>query len=98
MCTCTSTASIAFWTARARIKQLIQRVKELGQDAVAITDHGAMYGAIDFYKEAKANGVRPIIGCEVYVAPRTRFDKVNGLTPPPIIWYCCAKTRPATRT
>ena len=62
-----------------RIKQLIQRVKELGQDAVAITDHGAMYGAIDFYKEAKANGVRPIIGCEVYVAPRTRFDKVNGL-------------------
>ena len=66
-----------------RIKQLIQRVKELGQDAVAITDHGAMYGAIDFYKEAKANGVRPIIGCEVYVAPRTRFDKVNGLDTSP---------------
>ena len=66
-----------------RIKQLIQRVKELGQDAVAITDHGAMCGAIDFYKEAKANGVRPIIGCEVYVAPRTRFDKVNGLDTSP---------------
>lgn len=66
-----------------RIKQLIQRVKELGQDAVAITDHGAMYGAIDFYKEAKANGIRPIIGCEVYVAPRTRFDKVNGLDTSP---------------
>ena len=66
-----------------RIKQLIQRVKELGQDAVAITDHGAMYGAIDFYKEAKANGIRPIIGCEVYVAPRSRFDKVNGLDTSP---------------
>ena len=50
---------------------------------MAITDHGAMYGAIDFYKEAKANGVRPIIGCEVYVAPRTRFDKVNGLDTSP---------------
>ncbi len=62
-----------------RIKQLVERAKELGQDAVAITDHGVMYGAIDFYKEAKANGIKPIIGCEVYVAPRTRFDKVNGL-------------------
>ena len=62
-----------------RIKQLVQRAKELGQEAVAITDHGAMYGAIDFYKEAKANGIRPIIGCEVYVAPRTRFDKVSGI-------------------
>ena len=62
-----------------RIKQLVQRAKELGQEAVAVTDHGAMYGAIDFYKEAKANGIRPIIGCEVYVAPRTRFDKVSGI-------------------
>lgn len=66
-----------------RIKQLIQRVKQLGQDSVAITDHGVMYGAIDFYKEAKANGIHPIIGCEVYVAPRTRFDKVSGLDTSP---------------
>ncbi len=58
-----------------RIKGLISRVKELGQSAVAITDHGVMYGCIDFYKECKANGIKPIIGCEVYVAPRSRFDK-----------------------
>ncbi len=59
-----------------RIKKLISRVKELGQTAVAITDHGVMYGCVDFYKEAKANGIKPIIGCEVYVAARTRLDKV----------------------
>lgn len=58
-----------------RIKKLIQRVKELGQTAVAITDHGNMFGAIEFYTEAKKENVKPIIGCEVYVAPRTRFDK-----------------------
>ncbi len=80
-----------------RIKQLVQRAKELGQEAVAITDHGAMYGAIDFYKEAKANGIRPIIGCEVYVAPRTRFDKVSGIDNSPATLCFCAKTRPATR-
>ena len=57
----------------------MDRVKELGQTAVAITDHGVMYGVIDFYKAAKAAGVKPIIGCEVYVAPRTRFDKVHGV-------------------
>ena len=44
-------------------------------DAIALTDHGVMYGAIDFYKACKSNGVKPIIGCEVYVAPRSRFDK-----------------------
>lgn len=58
-----------------RIKELIQRVKDLGQTAVALTDHGVMYGAVDFYREAKAKGIKPIIGCEVYVAPRTRFDR-----------------------
>ena len=58
-----------------RIKDLPVRAKELGMDAMAITDHGAMFGAIDFYKSCKANGVKPIIGCEVYVAPRSRFDK-----------------------
>ncbi|MCI6229193.1 MAG: DNA polymerase III subunit alpha [Clostridiales bacterium] len=62
-----------------RIDQLMERVKELGQTAVAITDHGVMYGCIDFYKAAKAAGVKPIIGCEVYVARRGMTDKVHGL-------------------
>ncbi len=62
-----------------RIKKLAERVKELGQEAVAITDHGVMYGVIDFYRACKGAGVKPIIGCEVYVAPRTRFDKVHEL-------------------
>ena len=62
-----------------RIKKLAERVKELGQSAVAITDHGCMYGVIDFYRACKAAGVKPIIGCEVYVTPRgrTRFQKVH---------------------
>lgn len=55
---------------------LMERAKELGQKAIAITDHGVMYGAIDFYHAAKDAGIKPVIGCEVYVAPRTRFDKV----------------------
>ena len=58
-----------------KIKNYIARVKELGMDAAAITDHGNMYGVIEFYKEAKAQGIRPIIGCEVYVAPNSRFDR-----------------------
>ena len=58
-----------------RIGPLVERAKELGQTALAITDHGVMYGAVAFYKAAVAAGIRPIIGCEVYVAPRTRFDK-----------------------
>lgn len=62
-----------------RIKDLMERVKALGQDSVAITDHGAMYGVIDFYKAAKAAGIKPIIGCEVYVAPRSRHDRVHGI-------------------
>lgn len=62
-----------------RIKDLPVRAKELGMDAMAITDHGAMFGAIDFYKACKANGVKPIIGCEVYVAPRSRKDKDPNL-------------------
>ncbi|MGI6066256.1 MAG: PHP domain-containing protein, partial [Bacillota bacterium] len=59
----------------SRIKPLIRRAKEMGMPAVAITDHGVMYGVIDFYKEAIRAGIKPIIGCEVYVAPRSRFDK-----------------------
>ena len=58
-----------------KITELIARVKELGMDSVAITDHGVMYGVIDFYREAQKNGIRPIIGCEVYVAPGSRWDK-----------------------
>lgn len=58
-----------------KIKEYVKRVKELGMDSAAITDHGVMYGVIDFYKEAKAAGINPIIGCEVYVAPNSRFDK-----------------------
>ncbi len=58
-----------------RIKGLVGRAKELGQEAVAITDHGVMYGAVNFYKEAKKAGIKPIIGCEVYVAPGSRFDR-----------------------
>ncbi|MGN0675811.1 MAG: DNA polymerase III subunit alpha, partial [Oscillospiraceae bacterium] len=61
-----------------RLKQLVARAKELGQDAVAVTDHGCMYAAVEFYNEAVAQGIKPIIGCEVYVAPRTRFDKIHG--------------------
>lgn len=62
-----------------RIERLLDRAKELGQTAVAITDHGNMYGVIDFYKAAKKRGIKPILGCEVYVAKRTRFDRVHEL-------------------
>ena len=61
-----------------RIGKIMQRVKDMGQNAVAITDHGVMYGVIDFYRAAKAAGVKPIIGCEVYVAPRSMSDRVHG--------------------
>ena len=62
-----------------RIDSMMERVKELGQTAVAITDHGVMYGCIDFYKTAKAAGVKPIIGCEVYVTRRLMSDRVHGI-------------------
>ena len=62
-----------------RIKDLPKRAKELGMDSIALTDHGVMYGAIDFYKACKAEGVKPIIGCEVYVAPRSRLNKEPGI-------------------
>ncbi len=63
-----------------KIKEYVARIKELGMEAAAITDHGVMYGVIDFYREARAAGIRPILGCEVYVAPGSRFDreKVEG--------------------
>lgn len=62
-----------------RFGQLFDAVKRNGQTAVAITDHGNMFGAVEFYKQAKANGIKPIIGCEVYVAVRSRFDKLHGI-------------------
>lgn len=60
-----------------RFDKLINKAKSLGQKAIAITDHGVMYGVIEFYKTAKNAGIKPIIGCEVYVSPRSRFDKVH---------------------
>ena len=62
-----------------KIKEYVARVKELGMNSAAITDHGVMYGVIDFYRAAKEAGIKPILGCEVYVAPNSRFDKeING--------------------
>ena len=58
-----------------KIKEYVSRVKELGMNSAAITDHGVMYGVIDFYREAKKHGINPILGCEVYVAPNSRFDR-----------------------
>ena len=62
----------------ARINTLVKRAVELGMPALAITDHGVMYGVIDFYKACRKAGIKPIIGCEVYVAPNKRTDKVPG--------------------
>ena len=62
-----------------RLDRLVSRAKELGMTSLAITDHGNMYGAVDFYRECKKQGIKPVIGCEVYVAPRTRFDKDKAL-------------------
>ena len=60
-----------------KIREYVARVKQLGMDSAAITDHGVMYGVIDFYRAAKAAGINPILGCEVYVAPGSRFDREN---------------------
>lgn len=62
----------------SKIKELVNRTKELGMDSIAITDHGVMYGVVDFYKAARAAGIKPILGCEVYVAPNSRFDREQG--------------------
>ena len=63
-----------------RIEKLVDRVAELGQTSCALTDHGVMYGVIDFYRACKAKGIHPVIGCEVYLAPHSRFDRsyING--------------------
>ena len=67
----------------SKIDDLFTQVESLGMKAVAITDHGVMYGVIDFYKQAKKRGIHPIIGCEVYLAPRSRFDRVVGVDDSP---------------
>ncbi|MDE5600209.1 MAG: DNA polymerase III subunit alpha, partial [Oscillospiraceae bacterium] len=66
-----------------RIKEIAKYIKSIGQEAVAITDHGNMFGAVQFYRACKSEGIKPIIGCEVYVAPRSRFDKVNKIDSKP---------------
>ena len=76
-----------------RINGMMDRVKELGQTAVAITDHGVMYGCIDFYKAAKAAGVKPIIGCEVYVTRRTIADRIHGVDNDPYHLVLLCKDR-----
>ena len=76
-----------------RIDRMMERVKELGQEAIAITDHGVMYGCIDFYKAAKAAGIKPIIGCEVYVARRGMEDKVHGVDNDPYHLVLLCKDR-----
>ena len=64
----------------AKINEIVARAKELGMDSLAITDHGVMYGVIDFYRACKREGIRPVLGCEVYVAPGSRFHKEGGVT------------------
>lgn len=76
-----------------RIDRMMERVKELGQDSIAITDHGVMYGCIDFYKAAKAAGIKPIIGCEVYVARRKMADRVHGIDNEPYHLVLLCKNR-----
>ncbi len=77
-----------------KISELLDKAVEMGQKAIAITDHGVMYGAVDFYKKAKKKGIKPIIGCEVYVSPRTRFDKIYGMDSSPyhLVLLCKNKT------
>ena len=69
-----------------KIKECVARVKELGMNSVAITDHGCMFGVIDFYRAARAQGIKPILGCEVYVAPGSRFDKKDIIINHVWIW------------
>ena len=76
-----------------RIKELIKKAKENNMSALALTDHGVMYGAIQFYKEAVANNIKPIIGCEVYLAPNSRKDKSYGKKESPSHLILLAKNK-----
>ena len=69
----------SFLDGACRIGALMERAKELGMESIAITDHGGMYGIIEFYKQAKAAGLKPIIGCEVYTAARDMLDKTHEM-------------------
>ena len=80
-----------------RIKEIPKRAKELGQTAVALTDHGVMYGAVEFYKTCKKQGIKPIIGCEVYVAPKSRTDKDGGRDDSPYHLVLLAKNEEGYR-
>ena len=75
-----------------KIKEYVARVKELGMNSAAITDHGVMFGCIDFYKEARAQGIKPILGCEVYVAPvPVSTAKPAAERTGTTIWFCWRK-------
>ena len=79
LCICIRIRPKAAFDGEGTVEKVLDRAKELGQEAMAITDHGNMYGVIEFYEYAKKIGVKPILGCEVYVAARTRFDKTYEL-------------------
>ena len=79
-----------------RIDQLMDRVKECGQTAIACTDHGVMYGCVQFYKAAKKAGIKPIIGCEVYVATRTRSARTRPVTKTSAKWCRLLLSRAST--
>ena len=72
----------------SKIKELVSRAKELGMDSLAITDHGVMYGVIDFYRAAKAAGINPVLGCEIYVAPGSLTGKQEMQKKAVIITWC----------
>ncbi len=72
-----------------KIKEYVKRIKELGMTAGAITDHGVMFGVIDFYKEAKAAGINPVLGCEVYVAPNSDLTARCPMGRTATIIWCC---------
>ena len=72
----------------ASIPELVARAKELGMPALAITDHGAMYGVIDFYKECKKQGIKPILGMEAYVAPHSRMEREGGRDSAHLVLLC----------
>ena len=84
-----------------RLDKLVDKAHELKFPALAITDHGAMHGVIDFYQAAREKGIKPIIGCEVYVAPGSRLEKKTGSTAADAIFIiisaCWRRTRPATK-
>ena len=81
----------------SKIKELVHQAKELGMDSIAITDHGAMYGVIDFYRAAKAEGIKPIIGCEIYVTTDSIKKPVREIKNT-ITWYFLPKMTRVTIT